>query len=178
LHERQKHEEASYFLEQMKACKAPGREFGFLLSAFLSAARSVMQYAHTEAVTKDGGQPWYDREMQDLKLEYFRDKRDFNVHEQPIPLTATLTVSEHFNIRLSETVDVTITREDGSAETRRSAGSPLEVSLPGSPNSACFRYVFQDWFGDGDVIELCDDYLKKLDRLIIEGVKLGFISEG
>ena len=71
MHERSKIEEARYFLRQLEATGryAQGlRPFTFQLSAFLSAARSILQYALKEARTKRGGEDWYVAAVQDELL--------------------------------------------------------------------------------------------------------------
>src|SRR5271166_4284403 len=59
MHEYEKLEEARHFLERMRQAAEP-KAFQYELSAFLSAARSALQYALKEATTKTGGQKWYD----------------------------------------------------------------------------------------------------------------------
>lgn len=64
MHEQQKLGEARYFLRQVQmTAKSPHalNPLTWQLSAFLSAARSVLQYALEEAKTKPGGRAWYDQ---------------------------------------------------------------------------------------------------------------------
>src|SRR5207249_2882101 len=61
MHEEGKLQEASHFLGQMRSSLEDPEVFRYNLSAFLSAGRSVAQYALKEAQTKPGGQVWYDR---------------------------------------------------------------------------------------------------------------------
>jgi hypothetical protein len=55
MYEQEKIEEAEYFLEGMRQA-TEARPFQFELSAFLSAARSALQYALKEAKGKCGSQ--------------------------------------------------------------------------------------------------------------------------
>ena len=63
MSESQKIREAEYFLAQMDRERENAEHFGHNLSAFLSSARSVLQYALEEAKPKPGGLAWYDGTM-------------------------------------------------------------------------------------------------------------------
>ncbi len=84
MHEYEKLEEARHFLERMRQATEP-KGFQYELSAFLSAARSALQYALEEAKSKTGGQKWYDDAVKSLPLvSFFKEKRDLSVHEAPV----------------------------------------------------------------------------------------------
>lgn len=55
MYEQEKLDEARYFLSQMAMSADQPRAFRYELSAFLSAARSALQYALDEARAKVGG---------------------------------------------------------------------------------------------------------------------------
>jgi hypothetical protein len=59
MNERYKIGEARFFLARMKESISDRVAFRYYLSAFLSAARSVLQYAKEESRSK-GRQEWYD----------------------------------------------------------------------------------------------------------------------
>lgn len=61
MNEQHKLTEALYFLSHLGPSSLDPQEYSFELSAFLTAARSVLQYARKEAITKPGGQEWYDK---------------------------------------------------------------------------------------------------------------------
>ena len=62
----------------------PGEPFVYVLSAFLSSARSVLLYAYEEAKSK-GVQSWYDKQVAQSKVvQFLRDKRNLTVHEEPV----------------------------------------------------------------------------------------------
>lgn len=63
MNEDQKIEEAQYFLDKLTNPDLEHPGFSFELSAFLTAARSALQYALEEARLKTGGQAWYDRQF-------------------------------------------------------------------------------------------------------------------
>ena len=92
MHERSKLAEARHFLDRMHAEHGNPAAFTLELSAFMGAARSVLQYACREAQLKPGGQKWYDQTMANPLLCFFRDLRDNNIHEVPAkPLTKITT---------------------------------------------------------------------------------------
>lgn len=92
----QKLAEAKYFYDRMvevqKIVIQHNREyFTYNFSAFLTAARSVLQYMNEEIEQlKDPGakqeaKKWYEgRIAASPKLRFFRDKRDINIHVSPI----------------------------------------------------------------------------------------------
>ena len=55
MYEQEKLGEANYFYSRMLSEAVDRDAFIFNLSAFLSSARSVLQYAFKEAQTKSGG---------------------------------------------------------------------------------------------------------------------------
>jgi hypothetical protein len=63
MYELDKIQEAEYFYDQMKVNEEKADVFKYNLSAFLSAARSALQFALKEAETKSGGIQWYDSVM-------------------------------------------------------------------------------------------------------------------
>jgi hypothetical protein len=75
MHEARKLKETWFFLGEMNTRGHDSSAFIHLLSGFLSAARSVAQYAHAEAATKSGGQAWYDAEVPITHLPHPRHDR-------------------------------------------------------------------------------------------------------
>src|ERR1051325_3352821 len=85
MNELKKLQEARYFYTKMIDEQQNKDKFLYNLSAFLSAARSVLQYAKEEVKNKPSGQNWYDNLMNSSRiLKFFKDKRDLNIHEKPI----------------------------------------------------------------------------------------------
>ncbi len=84
MYEGRKIEEAQYFYCQMCKELSNKKFFIYNLSAFLSAARSVIQYANKEVKLKDGGLDWYDNTINSSPiLTFFRNERDCNIHDRP-----------------------------------------------------------------------------------------------
>ena len=85
MNEDHKIEEAQYFLNRLTDPQLEIREFSFELSAFLTAARSVLQYSLKEAEQKSGGKPWYDNEVKKYEaVKYLKEKRNISVHAAPV----------------------------------------------------------------------------------------------
>ena len=123
--------------------------FRLELSAFLGAARSVLQYACSEAKTKPGGQHWYDQRMRSDLLSFFRDLRNNSVHEIPIsPVRKTTT----------ETASMLAFGEDED-----------RVMIPYSHVRSVQRYEFEERPGS-EVIDLSQSYVDELDAVVETGV--------
>ena len=100
MHEQQKLDEANYFLGLMAAVINQPDAFRFLLSAFLGAARSVLQYALLEADTTpkssppSAGKTWYDAQVSGKPvIKFLKDKRDISIHRQPVAPVAHVAVA-------------------------------------------------------------------------------------
>jgi hypothetical protein len=87
--------EARHFLGRMRAAEADRDESVFCheLSAFLSASRSVLQYALEEA-RRHGKQPWYDCAVSgDAAISFLKDQRDLSVHARPVAVMSVESVA-------------------------------------------------------------------------------------
>lgn len=171
MHEQYKLEESRYFYSRMEETKRNSKHFCYNLNAFLSAARSILQYIYNK-VEKTPNQSWYDDKMAKSKLlKFFRDKRDFNIHTKPISPMKEVCACEQLSI--TETVIIKqdneiIFQSDNPNELKENAGeSEAEVEI---------SYVFEDWDGDETVLELCKRYMQKLEDTIEDGIKKDIIS--
>lgn len=178
MHEKCKLEEARHFLRRMIA-EAPDRKvFRFELSAFLGSARSVLQYALEEAKRKPGGQAWYEQQVNARPvLAFFKDKRDLNIHVQPIDVSKHVTLTCTETIRLSDSVELIV--KDQSGKVKSEYKSPPPSPRPGEPIPAAkvvFDYRLPDWPGNEDVIALCEVYLNDLETIVDEGIFKGFLT--
>lgn len=175
LHERVKVTEAAFFLKLMEERSSIPQDFRHFLSAFLSAARSALQYALEEARARRQ-QTWYDKAMQASPvLAFFKDKRDVNIHKRPIALMQTTTLTETVHIGISDGLVVITERADGTTETREVAGTPGHVAQR-STSLVEVQYLFDDWQGPEDALALSKKYLTELKLFIDGGVKAGHIS--
>lgn len=155
MHERQKLTEARYFLERMFSERGNHSAVSHELSAFLAAARSVLQYALDEAKAKPGGQQWYDQAMADPLLRFFKDKRDTTIHREPVrPL-------RRFSTRQAGFINV------GDDED--------EMSIPYPHEETVEHCEFQDRPGE-DVYDVCRRCSELLDKFVEDGVGGGWIT--
>jgi hypothetical protein len=153
--------------------------FKWFLSAFLSAARSVLQFAHREAVGdtrsasgptsgKPGGKLWYDSAMSSSQmLSFFKGKRDDNVHFKPV------TAVKEISIHIAESMLAWINTLDAS-----DTGAPL-LAPPPSPYTTVTtieKYKFDDWPGSEGVLQMCDNYLTKLSDMVKDGQQRGLLT--
>jgi hypothetical protein len=151
--------------------------FQYELSAFLSASRSVLQYALKEARSKAKGQAWYDNHISSNKtLGFFKDKRDLNVHAQPLQPSKKVSVVVSDEVRLSESVLVVLKRTDGTVETQESPQEPSSTTRSTTHSRTTIQYFFRDWTGTEDVIELSKQYLHALQHLVDDGIRRGLLS--
>src|SRR5438552_4545066 len=124
MHEKAKVSEAEFFLTCLQRSASSGDKFHYFLSAFLSAARSALQYALEEARTK-GSQSWYESAMRTSPiLRFFKDKRDINIHQRPVAVMQQTILTESVHVGISESLVIVMERADGTTETREISGSP------------------------------------------------------
>ncbi len=173
-------EEAQHFLSLCEK-ESGKKEFQFYLSAFLSASRSVLQYAREEAKLKAQGLTWYNKWMQTDAFIFFKDKRDFNIHSAPVSSRATHHISAEISIKVSTAVKLEIRDKNnvllGSHDSdEEDSGKSAEKQKPDSLANCWTMYKFDDWTGTEDVIGLCKKYSQNLQALISDGVAKGFIS--
>jgi hypothetical protein len=153
MNERAKLSEAEYFFIKMYENSEDNIIFIHYLSAFISSARSILQYSLEEAKVNKG-QPWYDNWIANCSLfKYFKNKRDINIHREPLSPVLHKIVTYRFTIKaLSE-----------------------KLEKPWQPPTTKLQYYFDDWCDEG-IFELCQEYLNKLKTFIDDGMKKGFIS--
>lgn len=182
MHEDIKFKEAGYFLTQMTANQDNPDAFAHNLSAFLSASRSVLQYALEEAKTKPGGQAWYDDQItRDDRaiVRFFRDQRNVNVHAKPVGPRRIIHVEAVTTLHISGSVDVSVDYFDPEGK-RIEIHAPAERDVPPAPRyepaPPSVRYVFDGWPGDEDVLALGNEYLKQLRKIVADGRAGGFLT--
>jgi hypothetical protein len=178
MDEQAKIEEARYFLGQICATVNHRDQFNHNLSAFLSAARSCLQYAHKEASAKPGGQAWYDGQVAGKPVaKFFKDKRDINIHVKPVKPSAKIAVSLSDHLFVSDSVSFIIQRKDGTIEMPALQPAPPPPPAPTEPApSVQYQYFFQDWLGHEDVITACELYINEVQAIVSDGNANGFVA--
>ena len=182
MNEIKKLEEAKYFYSKMIDEQENKDAFIHNLSAFLSAARSVLQSALKEASTKSGGQKWYDSLMASSPvLKFFKDERDVNVHTEPILPKAHYTLHAEGGVYMFGSLSAVVFDEDGKikqqiegpANPSTKQDEPNQKSKP-IPNEV--KYMFDSWNGNEDVLTLSKKCIQELGDVIQDGVIQGFIT--
>jgi hypothetical protein len=175
MHERRKLQEARYFLNHMRDAQlhSGSMEFAYELSAFLGAARSVLQYAweeakaNAEAEVKAGGKAttkanvranrhlaWYEAAVGgSTVLEFFRTLRNDNTHTEPAKSTASWERQRALLFPVGEDDFIPY---------------PHDVMMP--------RHRLDDWSGDESALELCSGYLSALEAIVTDGIAKGHIA--
>lgn len=178
MHEQQKLDEAEYFLARMRSGVNQPQNFRFDLSAFLSSARSVLQYALDEAKAVSGGRAWYDAHVSgNSVVKFFKEKRDLNIHVEPVKPSTKVEVQITETILVSTSVTLTLRDSEGNVVKDVSSNQPQTAEHPKSePISVTYRYSFPDWSGQEDVIGLCDKYLSALKSIAKDGIAKGFLT--
>jgi hypothetical protein len=177
MHEYEKLEEARHFLERMRQATEP-KGFQFELSAFLSAARSALQYALEEAKSKTGGQKWYDAVKSSPFVSFFKEKRNLSVHEAPVIPSFGVTIGvSALPISAGLAPVEVVTSEDQAQRCDTPAENPSPIVPPGQPAVVTYEYSFKDWSGPTDAIGLCGQYLVEVQTIVSDGVARGYLTK-
>lgn len=182
MSKRMKIKEAGYFLARMKDEKDNRENFEFNLSAFLSAARSVLQYTFEDTKkAKTDEMKWYESSVSGSSIVgYFKDKRDTNIHEERIRprKDSEITITESAGVK--ESLSAKIKRADGNVEEKTILDDTETKQKPKKSKTSVViksTYRFNDWNGVGDVLNLCESYIKELKKIVQDGVSKGFIKD-
>lgn len=161
MHEAAKLDEAEYFLKRMASVAEDRNAHTYNLSAFLSAARSVLQFALEEAESKPGGQAWYCSQVTGIPVvKFFKDRRDVNIHTEPVRPIKQIQAQIEDTLHFSSTLEAVVIR-DGKPVSK---GRPLQQDsrLPEGTNwpypskvTMSYAYRFSQWTGSEDLATLC-----------------------
>jgi hypothetical protein len=180
MHETKKLKEAKHFYSRMVEEQKDRDHFMYELSAFLSAGRTVLQYARDEAKTKADGQKWYDSLVSHSPvLKFFKEKRDVNIHIEPVNTQAEHRLAMGGSIFPSGLLSMVAFDKDGNVIDQRRSEEPEkshQEEVKDSPTVYELKYRFDDWTGNEDVLTLCQTYIQELEILIKDGVSKGFIT--
>ena len=177
MYEQEKLDEARHFLSRMVASTDQPKTFGYELSAFLSAARSVLQYALEEAKGKSGGQAWYDAQVSgNAVVKFFRDKRDVSIHYQPIVPATAVNIGLTDVIHVSDSASIGVISQEGNV-VGDATTAPESAPRQEPPSSVSFySYTFTDWTVSEDVPTFCWIYLSAVEAVVNDGVAKGYLS--
>lgn len=178
MYEESKLKEARYFYSRMVSETDNRDNLLFDLSAFLSAARSVLQYSLREAQPKPGGQQWYDSHITSSKvLVFFKDKRDINVHTQPVQVNQHTSIQLTEVVHVSESIHIKKFDQTGRLIDEYSSEPSKPSPAPKIPPKVTHRSIFPDWSGTEDVLQLCHLYLKELQHVVEDGQNNNFLTK-
>ncbi len=179
---RDKLNEASYFLEQMKEKQSDRDAFKHNLSAFLSAAQSVTWFMQKEFNKAPGFKEWYEKKQEVMKqdgdMKVFNKKRRMTIHIEPVKPRARVDVTIYVptaNITVSALPPTVITtKADGTIERRVEPEPTLSPITPVSDETKAEGKAVTEWrwyfkeLRDKDVVTTCEEHLKKLEALVVE----------
>lgn len=178
MNEQHKLAEAHYFLSRLNSSLPNPQAFSFELSAFLSAARSVLQYALDEAKTKPGGQAWYSGHVQQFpSISYFKDKRDISIHVEPVVPNRHINVGLTESVSIHESLSLILIGQEGNVIEEQTVSSPAPAAATPSTSSVSVSYRFSDWAGTEDVETLSQQYLAAIEAVIQDGHAKTFLSQ-
>jgi hypothetical protein len=181
VNEDHKIEEAQYFLNQLFDQQLEIREFSFVLSAFLTASRSVLQYSLKEADKKSGGKIWWDNEVKKYEVvKYLKEKRNISVHAEPVIPGKTININIEEQLGVGDFCSLEIINPDGTIvpdAPQENAEQQYTPNITRTSSSSFVTYHFSDWPGSESVAELCAEYLEQVRKIIDTGRALGFIAQ-
>jgi len=170
MNEQYKIGEARFFLERMEGSLGNRVAFRYYLSAFLSAARSVIFYAKEEAERKSRIQWWEDSLSKSDVLKFFGNRRNVNVHRgKPVD------PSKHIHVVISDPVGIFDAASDVHFNNKLIGKKPAPQE-PTSPKSSggtqehTVLYRFDEWSGPEDVIGLSHRYIEALENFVWDGI--------
>lgn len=179
MHEQAKLTEALYFYSRMLSERESNEFFTYNLSAFLSSARSALQYAFKEAEVKPKGKEWYNNYMISSQvLSFFRDKRNFNIHTEPIKPIRNLTINTPpLTVQVSISASIELVNANGDVEARYLPETPNPIGHAiEAKGTITTQYHFADWPGNETVEELCKLYIDEIQSLIGDGISKGLLQ--
>ena len=161
---RRKLHEARYFRRWMERNASDRLSFTYELSAFLTAARTVLQYLHRECCHL--GEPnWYESQMANGTLRFFKDQRDVNIHAKPVEPDQTVAIEIKETITVGDSFSITTTDEKGNVVQHHEVSSP-PVAPPATNVEVKYEYYFSECSDQLEVLALCDKYLQALDTIL------------
>jgi hypothetical protein len=177
MHEQSKIDESKHFLAQMEQSQLDSTAFRFNVSAFLNASRSVLQYAYKEVDKSCPPKKWYEDSVSgDDVIKVLRDERNLNIHTKPTepPGTFESALSSELCFQTGGTIENV--RDGRVIQHTEFTDPPTSPKPPNEAASTTVKYFFDGWDGEEDVLTLCRDYVRRLEQLVQDGQKRGFLT--
>lgn len=172
---RDKLNEATFFLEEMKGRASDTNGFRYMLTAFLSANRSITQIMQKEFSKVSGFTGWYDLKQEEITrnptLKYLHRQRVITYHIRPILLQPTDVTGQNTN---SISANIII---NGTSASIIISGTGGSVGVVGSgailpeiePTVTDIKYYFDDIaIKDKDVITVCQEGVDIIKNIVNE----------
>ncbi|ARR10650.1 hypothetical protein [Paenibacillus bovis] len=128
------------------------------ISAFINAARSILQYAHKTAKQQDKENVYKELVSANPTLKFFKDLRDENIHTKLVEVTAhaNAEITMGFIIRQENTTD----EEIEGIKAEQANQTPLQTRT--------IEQYFFDEKPEEEVLPLCEKYLVELEKFTAE----------
>ena len=144
-------------------------DFTYFLSAFLAAARSVIQ----RLIEDKNAKGWYDKQGQDEVIKFFKCQRNINIHRRDVTQNMVIGITDR--VEISESLTITMKDKDGQIiqEQTIPPTTPPERLEKGNETEETVKRYFSDWqgTGDGDILTLSKRYVDTLDSLLKEALE-------
>lgn len=176
MHERERLDAATHFLQRMSVVSDDPKVFQYELGAFLMMSRTVLQFALKEAKTVPRGQAWYETAVKaDPIIHYFKEKRNASVHSEPVRPRFQASVALASTLTMTSSLGLAIMRQGQPVEELR-----VEHAAPSATAAAParieYRHTFDDRTGPEDVLTLGHQYMNSLTSFVDGGVAAGYIT--
>jgi hypothetical protein len=177
MYEHEKLEEAQYFLCRLAETTNHPRAFTFNLSALLSAARSVLQYACKEVKKNPSGKAWYEQKIaaSDV-IKFLRNKRNLNIHHEPVVPLREISVALSDTIRVTGSIHTVLKDQHGNIISESKSHPERLPELVDAPPVCSYKYRFADWPGPEDLIKVCSSYLSEIKAVVNDGILRGYLK--
>lgn len=104
-----------YLLAAMERERNGPESFRHELSAFSSAARSVLQDARKESDNRPGDFSWYNDQMKKYpQAKFMKGQRDSNLPSAPVPLNNDVAVASSSMVMMTGSATAVLKRSDGT----------------------------------------------------------------
>lgn len=178
MHEADKIRQAQHHRQQMAKVDRDPESFRYEFSAFVAAARSVLQFAHREAKGKPDGQDWYKSVMAgSALLQFFREKRNLDIHEEPVTIAKDIEVHIEERLGASDAWELELRGPDARVKQHFKSPSVAERAAPEAQSPrVVYCYRFRDWSGPEEVQILCDNLIDELKAVVADGQRRGLLT--
>jgi hypothetical protein len=109
-------------------------------------------------------------------LTFLKDKRDVNIHVEPVPFRADIAVHASEQMRLTESLTTEIFEGGRLVGRHESPPGQPELESADEPATISTVYTFSDWVGGEDVFQLSGQYLNALKAIAADGMKRGSLT--